>query len=360
MEKMRVSERQLGIFVFMYVLGSSILVAPVSAAAGAKQDAWISILLGTACGALLILLYNGINKRFPDSTLMEINEKLLGKWLGKTVSLFFFFYFFLICSGLLREIGDFMTTQILPETPVQTVYLLFLSVVLLGARLGIEPLARTAEILLPWVIGMLLLLILFLIPEMRIENLQPVFTDGLKPVIRGMLPYLGTSYLELVVFLMVLPYVRRKEKGRKAFLIGSFLGSLILFLVTLTALLVLGAELTARQVYPSYILARKVSIGGFVERIEALMAGIWIITIFIKLTLSFYASAIGLAQTFRLKEYKPLLLPLGMILTVLSLVVSPNIVYTQTVIRQIWPPYSLTFGFVLPLLLLTIGIRKKV
>lgn len=51
----------------------------------------------------------------------------------------------------------------------------------------------------------------------------------------------------------------------------------------------MGAEITARQVYPSYIFAKKINIAHFLERIEAIMAGIWFLTIFFKLTLCFYA-----------------------------------------------------------------------
>lgn len=68
---------------------------PPAFAAHAKQDAWISAILGVGIGLLLVILYNALGSSFPNMTLAEYSEKVLGKWIGKTVSLLFFSYFFL-------------------------------------------------------------------------------------------------------------------------------------------------------------------------------------------------------------------------------------------------------------------------
>lgn len=82
------------------------------------------------------------------------------------------------------------------------------------------------------------------------------------------------------------------------------------------------------------------------------MAIIWFMTIFFKLTVCFYASALSIAQVFRTASYRPLVLPLGMIMVILSLVVYPNIVYFREFASKIWTSYAMVFGLVLPLVLL--------
>ena len=323
LENGKIGVRQFTVLVVIFTIGSSILVAPSGLAAEAKQDAWLAAILAVGVSMLFVWLYNSLGRRYPDMTLTEYSEQILGKWLGKAVSLLFVSYFFFLATLLLREIGDFTTTHIMPETPIHAIHILFLGVVLMGARLGLEPLTRASEIFFPWVIALLFFLMVALTPAIQFERIEPVLEEGIKPVLRAAFPFIGLPFLELVVFLMIFPYVNKTKQAEKAFFVGTLIGGIILILITLLTVFVLGSDFAGRQIYPSYILAKKVNIGDFIQRIEALMAGIWFITIFFKLTICFYASALGLAQICKLKDYRALTFPLGMLLVVLSLVTSP-------------------------------------
>jgi spore germination protein KB len=90
------------------------------------------------------------------------------------------------------------------------------------------------------------------------------------------------------------------------------------------------------------------------------MAGMWMITIYFKLVLYFYASVLGFTQILDIKDYRPFTLPLGMIAIVLSLVIYPNVVYQQEWDTKTANAYSLTVGLFLPLVMLLVAtIRKK-
>lgn len=90
-EKLKISTRQFRILVLLYSVGTVILHTPSPLAAIAKQDAWIASLLGTFLGLVLVRLYIKVGNLFPDLTLDQMNEKLLGKALGKVVNFTFFF-----------------------------------------------------------------------------------------------------------------------------------------------------------------------------------------------------------------------------------------------------------------------------
>ncbi|MFD1036921.1 endospore germination permease [Virgibacillus byunsanensis] len=359
LENGKINIRQFTCLVILFTVGSSVLVAPSGLAEAAKQDAWIASILGVAIGLLLVMLYNNLQQQFPDKTLVQYSEVILGKWLGKGVSLLFLSYFFILASFLLREIGDFVTTQIMPETPIESILILFLFVVMLGTRLGLEPVTRSAEIFFPWIVGLFIMLIVLLSPEIDIQKIQPVMENGLKPVLRATFPFLGLPFLELIVFLMIIPYVNKSQKTGKAFLIGTLIGGGFLIVITIMSLVVLGNDFTARNTYPSYILGKKISIATILERLEVIVAIIWFLTIYFKLSICFYVTTLGLSQTLNLKSYRPLIFPLGMNLIVLSLINSPDITYFHHFIEKIWTPYSLTFGLFLPLLLLGVGAIRK-
>ncbi|MEJ9231575.1 spore germination protein [Peribacillus butanolivorans] len=361
LEKGKIGSRQLTILVILYTIGDSILVIPSIVASEAKQNGWISGIFSVAIAPLLVVfLYDALRKCYPDLTLVEYSQKILGKWLGIAISLLFISYFFITTATYLREIGDFMTSQIMPDTPIQVIMFLFMSIVLMSARLGLEPLARSAEILFPFVVILLSSFIILLLPEIKFQNLQPVWEGGLKPVIRGSIPFISFSFIEPVAVLMILPFVSQKDRIRKSLFVGQLLAGSVLIIITMLAILVLGADVTASEIYPSYKLAKKINIANFLQRLEAILAIIWFITIFIRVCLFFYVTVLGLAQTLKLQDYRPLVFPFGMILIVFTLIMAPNTVYYSNFISDIWPFYAMTFGFLIPLLLLTIAkVQKK-
>ncbi|MFC9600063.1 endospore germination permease [Peribacillus butanolivorans] len=361
LEKGKIGSRQLTILVILYTIGDSILVIPSIVASEAKQNGWVSGIFSVAIAPLLVVfLYDALRKCYPDLTLVEYSQKILGKWLGIAISLLFISYFFITTATYLREIGDFMTSQIMPDTPIQVIMFLFMSIVLMSARLGLEPLARSAEILFPFVIILLSSLMILLLPEIKFQNLQPVWEGGLKPVIRGSVPFIVIPFIESVAVLMILPFVSQKDRIRKSLFVGQLLAGSVLIIITMLAILVLGVDLTAKEIYPSYKLAQKINIANFLTRLEAILAIIWFITIFFRFSLFFYVTVLGLAQTLKLQDYRPLVFPFGMILLVFTLIMAPNTVYYSNFILDIWPFYAMTFGFLLPLLLLTIAkVHKK-
>jgi spore germination protein KB len=82
---------------------------------------------------------------------------------------------------------------------------------------------------------------------------------------------------------MIFPSVDRPDQARKAFLTGGLIGGLIPVVLIVLAVLVFGPELTAKSIYPSYSLAQKINIGNFLQRIEAIMAAMWFISLFFRL-----------------------------------------------------------------------------
>ncbi|HEY0827215.1 MAG TPA: endospore germination permease, partial [Bacilli bacterium] len=257
------------------------------------------------------------------------------------------------------EISDFMATQIMPETPIQATMILFLGIVVIGVRLGLETIARTAEIFLPWIIMLFFIMVLFLLPDIQIEKIQPVLEEGIKPVLRASYTFVAIPFMELAAFLMILPYVNEKHKLTKNFYFAAWIGGMVTIVTTVLCILVLGAEVTTRSSYASYVLAKKISIGDFLERLEVIIAIIWLLTIFFKLAICFYGVALGLAQMLKLKDYRPLLLPLAMILVVLSIIITPNVIHYNFFTARIWPLQDLAFGCLLPLLLLSVDVIRK-
>lgn len=358
-EKGRINAGEFLLLVVLFTVGSSILIIPSSLASAAKQDAWISSVVTTIISLFFIFIYNKIHQLFPRLTYIQCNEKVYGNVLGKMFSLLFLFYFFELSTASLREIGDFMSTELLNETPIQMIMAVFILTSLIGVRLGIEVICRSALIFFPWIVFLLLILFLFLLPDVHFDNLKPILGEGVKPVINGVYHHVSLPYLQLIIFLMLMPYVKDKSKMMRFYYRGMLVGGLILVLTIFFCLLVLDTYTTRIQVYPTYTLGKKISVGDVIFRVEAIMAFIWIITMYFKLTICFYGISLGLAQLLKLRSNKILLYPLALLIFSCSIFFYQDIVFFNYFLNKTYPLFSLTVCFLLPILLLTIGMIKK-
>jgi spore germination protein KB len=351
--KIQISVRQFAVLVILYTIGTTILVIPSGLAADAKQDAWIASLLGVGLNLLVVCLYNRVGSCFPDMTLVQYNEKLLGKWLGKLLSFIFISFCFIGAATVLFYMGNFVNTQVMPETPIQAINIIFAIVVVMGVRLGLETLVRAAEIFFPWVIFLFFILVICLLPDIQVQKLQPMFTVGVKPLIKAALSVAGTASFPFIVLFMVFPvHVNHLRKTKKAYLSATLIGGACYVMITFLCISVLGAKMTERHMFPSYALAKQINIGNFFERVEILIAGIWFLTVYFKITFYFYGFVVGLAQILNIEDYRPLVIPLGMILVVYSLVVYPNVVYMAEFDTKVYIPYALTICILYPIFLL--------
>lgn len=357
----KISNRQMTIITCLFSIGTTILVAPSTLAANAQQDAWICALLGNAVGLGLAWLYISVGLFYPKNNLLEINERILGKWLGWLVSCFFLFTMLLSSAQVLFYIGNFLKTNMFPETPIIALHILFLLVVMLAAHLGLETFARSIELFVPLLLLLFFSLIFFLFPSMEIENIQPILEADGKSLVKGTLTFASMTYLTLPTLLVFFPVcLTDPRSARKYFIAGGLIAGLKLSMVILVSILVLGPDGSILYAYPSYTLAQRISIGNFLQRVEAIVAILWFFTIFVKLSMYFYAGLISMTHVFRLRTYKPLIIPTAFVVAVFSLIVYPNTAYMAKWDVDAWFPYSLIFGLFYPLLLLVVGlIRAK-
>lgn len=355
----KVNVRQMTIFVVLFFIGTTILVQPSTLASIAKQNAWIAVILGVFVSLWIVWLYSRIAMIFPDKNFSAGLEWLLGKWIGKLVSILYIFYFICVSADLLSIIGNFFTTQMIPETPAVAIHVVFMTVIAFGVRLGIKTLARSAEIFFVVFFFLFFIIVFTLFPELEIDKIQPVLEQGIKPTIHAMLTFISGCSLTMFTFLYILSSINNAQAIQKSLMKGTIIGGIVMLIITALCILVLGSFFTERNIYPTYVLAKKISIGNL-ERIEVIIAGMWMITILFKASLYFYALMMSIKQMFRLTDYRPVVLPISMITVVLSLIIFPNYVYMSYFNTTVWIPYVLTLGFVVLFLVWIIGKRKQI
>ena len=212
MVKENISLTQLFMLIFNFLLGSAIV---IGVGKDAKQDAWIAILLMTLIGIGLMYFYYSINRLLPNKNLFEIMEYCFTRPITILLSLGYIIYFLYTTTRVIRTFGEMITSAILPNTPIEVITFSIMLVIAYIIYLGLEVLARIAEIFTPYIVLFLTLILIFLLTsgEIQLHNIEPVLGDGIKPVLKAMFPSLLVfPFGELVVFTIILTSVTRIEK----------------------------------------------------------------------------------------------------------------------------------------------------
>ncbi|WP_427179382.1 GerAB/ArcD/ProY family transporter [Paenibacillus sp. TC-CSREp1] len=353
-EKGRLTVRQLASLMFLCTIGEQILVFPSMITSYAQQDAWISSLLGVGGGLGVLLIMFAVYNMNPRLNLIEHVARILGPWIGAFVSVFYVFYFLISTSTFIREIGDFMATEILTQSPLWVLHLAFICALAWGLKSGLPNIGRTAEAFFPLVVLFLIILTLCLLPKAELNNVKPVLSQGFLIPFKGFIAVLTYPYCELCIFMMLLPYTEPGPHLKRDFLLMGMIGGLLLTLTLGICLLVMGPFMTQHHWFASFHLSRMINIGNFLQRIEAFMASVWVIAVFFKSVLFFYSFLLGMAHLFRLSGYRILILPGSLLILALSILVAPNETFYLKVIIPYWIDWDLTCGIFLPLLLILI------
>ncbi|WP_028592596.1 GerAB/ArcD/ProY family transporter [Paenibacillus massiliensis] len=356
METEKISSRQLTILTINFTFGTSILVVASLLAIQVKQDAWISSIIGMLVNILMVSLYILLLNMYPGLTLAQMTEVILGKWLGKVISILYVLFFFLLTVYLINLTANFIVTTIFTDTPLIAIHITFTLVVVMAVRYGLEVFSRAAELFAPFIFVCFLFIFIALIPLIDVTKIEPVFEAGIGPIL-----YTGVHFAsiqELVCFMMVAPFINRPKQIPKALLLGAGIGGLIIVMVTTISMLVLGPDFSARNLFPAFVLAKKISLGQFLQRVEIIMLAIWFLGVFIKTTVCLFSTVLSLAQTLNMKNYKLYTYPVGILMVVYTSLVYPNVTAYLEFLFETWYLYSYTMMLVIPLLLLVIALIR--
>ena len=359
MEQGKIGTKQAIMLMMSTVLPTAILSVPAITIKIARQDAWLSLLIATLVGLAISLMAVSLGLRFPDKTIFVYPEKILGRVAGKIVTGLNLWMYVIFCSAIVREYGFFLATSIMPETPIIVFSILLISVAAYAVRNGLEVLSRFNQLFIP-VTGMLVIAFLLTTKDMKLTRLLPLFDTDLSSVLKG--AFSPTTWLgEIVTITVFIPYLNKPKEAYRVAVIATLLNGFFLTASTMGALLIFGPDLTGNWVYPTFNVLRVVSVSQIVIRMESIVLILWLLGGIVKIGVFYYAAVLGSAQWLGLRDYKPLVAPLGLIIAAQSYIFFGNsTVDLRHSFTYAWNMNTLIlFDVGIPLVLLIVALVRR-
>ena len=351
LEEGRISSFQFIMLMMGFIFGSSIIISP---GASAGHDGWIATLIGIMEALLIVWVFSALANHFKDKTLVEINDLVYGRILGKVISLIFIWYLFHLGALVLTDVGRFFATEIYIATPKTVLLIGMVAVCASTVGRGIEVLARCSVVLVSFVILLIINDAVLAIPTMDMNNLLPMLDIPLEKLLWAAHGAATFPFAETVAFTMVFAFMNNPKGRYTPAATAIIIGGLTLTVAVVRNTLVLGPMQSA-YTYQSYMAVQMIDIGQIFTRLEVVVAVFFILMVFIKISVLLYGMALGLSQVFKLRSYHPLIIPVGILMIILSLTNVGSSVALIDFTDKVYPIYALPFQLGIPLVTLIVA-----
>lgn len=359
---MKLSGLQIFWLMFVFHAGNIVLLTIGPTIQEAKQDAWLSYIMASILGVLIVYVVTKIALRFPKQTLILFSQSTIGRLLGILIALNYLVQWYVVVGNILRQFADFTITILLPRTPSWPLFLtMLLLIVYVTYTAGIEGIGRCAEVFGPIILLSIVILAILAVRDFRLYNVLPIIYDTTPQSIwRGALIPLS-FFGESVWLLMLVSFMEDTGKAMKSAVWGMVLAAITVTLTAINVLFVLGPEVAEKLRNPAFVAISYIFVMEFIQNLSIVAIIVWILSVFIKLALYFFLACYGTAQLFKLKNWKNMIWIAAIFFFALAQFY-PSITYTFGYMKTYWIYYVLPINAVgIPLMLWMIGaIRQKI
>ena len=360
MSKITISTSQLYALMILFLTGSTIV---VGLSFSALQDSFIAVLLEILFGIALFYYYLFILKKSSWKEFVPLLQLGFGSFIAKGIALLYSFYFLYIAGRVVMDFSFFITQVLHQESPTWMVTLPFLFVIGYSLSVGIEAIARSAEIMLFFLILILVSLwfLGFFSDEFAPKYLLPIFSHDWNLVFSTIFPTgLTFPYGEMIVFLVLLPYVKHVEKVKKHVWAPILLPGLMIIITMELVIGILHAPFANLYYFPFVKAMEMVNYLNIIEHLEIFTTLILLGGGFVKISVFLFAAQVALSQVFKIRSKRIWHVPfLIAVMFGLSLFQSTNVVEHLYTGLKLVPYYlHIPFQFAIPLLLGLIVVWK--
>lgn len=352
-----ISVKQLWFAIMGFAIGSSLILPPGGAV---QQNAWAAILLGFLEGLVIIYLFTALPIKFGNISFHDMLCKVFGKIIGKALFLLFIIYCFHLGSLVLRNFMDFLSITMMPEAPLISFGLAFLTVLIYANYLGIGVVTRNSELLVILTVIAVLITIVLLVKDIDLANFKPILNIPLKELAIASHGAATFPFAETVVFLLVFPFVKDCKNIRSTTMKATACAMLVILAVVVRNIAVLG-NLQSISTYPSATTARLINIADIITRLEVIIFLNLTSMGFIKISVLLWGSVHGFAQLFNYQKPNRLIIPIAIAMLLVANYQFESIMENVKLAVDWYPLYAPVFQVGLPLLTLIVGkIRRLI
>jgi spore germination protein KB len=353
-----ITDKQIISVIVLYIVGTSSLDI---FALEAKKDLWLSIVICYFFTVLMALMIAKIKCLFPQLDIFQIFEKCFGKALSKVINAVYIISAFYVVVLINTFLVHFIRVTALPNTPKVVLDIFVTFICIWMVKSGAESICSFATMFFLPTLFMITVMIIARFPQMDLGNLLPAFQESVGHILHGALSAFIFPLGEIVVFTGFFKKFSTPKAAYKVLLIGTTIGAIVVFIISVSNVLVLGINLASDVYYPTYISAARIMIGTYVHGFELILSIVFILGAFVKTSVYFSVCCKALARTFGFQDnYRFIVTPIGLLIFGASLFFFEGPLDYTSWLKADLVPYSIPYIIIIPIITFIVAeIRTK-
>lgn len=340
------------------IIGVGVLRLPLITVEAADTGAPLVTLLGISVVVVGLWVVAKLGMRFPDQSIIEYSEVILGKWLGRIYGLLIMVLFTILTGLTAREFGSVVVTAVLKETPIEVIVIVMLFMAAMFTRHDLNIFAYIHSFYTPAILVSALTIIVLSFKNANPLYLQPVLGNerNINAMLYGVFTVAALCQSGFVITL-IFPAMKKPEKALKASMWGIGLSGLLYIIMVVAIVAVFGPEEVKKLNWPTLELARATSLpGNILQRLDILFLALWVTAVFTTVFSNYLFTIRSLSQLLKLHDHKLFSMFFLPIVFVIAMI-PQNVVQMYTIIETVG-----FFGLIVTImpifLLITAKVRK--
>lgn len=357
-EKELISGRQLLLLTFTFIISTATLFLPSFVTVHAAQDGWLSVLLSSLAGIIVVLVVTFLGLRHPGKTLIEYSEVILGKWLGKIVGLIFILFFIHITAIMIREVSTTVNGTLLPKTSFETITLIIFLTSVYTVKKGLEVMTRANVLNLVTIYVAMFTVLFLLFKDFHFEYFTPVLSRGFTPVIKDSIAPAGW-FGEVVSLAFIMPHLNKPKEARFFSILALLWITLTLMVLVGVNIMIFGPKFSSLISFPSLRAVRYINVNEYIQRLDIVFIIPWIISNYIKICFFFYVTVQMICRWLKSETPHKMVMAIGTVIFIMSLALFENSVQLIEFLSHAWGFYALPIELGIPSVLLFVELLRR-
>jgi hypothetical protein len=165
----------------------------------------------------------------------------------------------------------------------------------------------------------------------------------------------SSAYEEVLILVIIIKSISGKDSFKKAGLISLVLSGLIISISTLTYTMMFTYSMGGENLSGMFQMARSIYFSRYFQRVETIFLFPWVVSSLITAADAQYLALYAYSSAFRIRNYKPLILPFSFLIYVVAVIPKNVVEFTQiylAFVRQ----HSMGIIYGVPLFVLLIAL----
>jgi spore germination protein KB len=321
-------------------------------------DAWLSMTIGFLIGIFFTVLMIVLGNRFPEKTMIQYSEELIGSWFSKLLGGILVIYFGIEFAVSANVVTLHLKEYLLPETPFIMLCIIYIALCAYAARLGVEVVIRFSIFGFIMIQLINITMMLGTIRDFQLINLMPFFDRGIVDNIKVSIYSFSDMSMVILSLGIVYPMLNNKKKGTSLSVLSIIVSIPSIIIWPFFEIGVLGADVMKQFVIVCMQQVRSAQLTRYLPRYELIMVSFFIWGCVVKTALLLFCTQYCIKQISGIKKDWAILLFISVVLTFITNYMGFDHNKYIEFLAYPWSQLSTALAMCIPLLLFTAAIFK--